>query len=220
MKKKTVIGFLVVALIFAIGLAGCQKCEEQYKLGFAEGQEAGYNEGYNEGYQEGTADLEAEVEAAYQEGYQACQSEKEPEEENGEEPEENGEDVNLALTLEILQNSKVVRGIAEPPTPPEGVPVAEQYFITMRGEISEISGRVLTLTNEGDSLSIYIDEDILILAHSPGETVIKDEVTYNDVKEINFEELETGDAVQIVAEWSSELRPDNPFKVLFVTLVP
>jgi len=178
MKRKILTALLVIVLICALGFAsfiGYLKYSEQYNIGLSEGKSLGYDEGYNKGLEEG-----------YTNGYLGTRTTER-------------EDQNSTLTLKEFQNSKVVDDIELINTNK----YLNEYYITMFGEVTDISGRVLTISAEGDSLSIYIDENAVIAVLAIGEEFIKDRGTYTetftDSREVEFEELKIGERVQIAA---------------------
>ena len=200
MKKKILTALLVIVLICALGFAsfiGCLKYTEQYNIGLREGMREGKLLGYEESYSKG-------LEQGYINGSrEALAAER-----------EDTHSINSVLTLREFQKSKV-----------SDVTISnafEDYYvyqISIRGKIIDISGRVLTLAAEEDTLSICIDEAAAILIYAPGEEVIIDygpfSSTLKGAREVKFEELKIGDEV----EMDSTLRiARNTFDIHYVFL--
>jgi len=104
-----------------------------------------------------------------------------------------------ATPLADLLSSKVIKGLTT----------------TATGEVSAISGRNLTLGNDGDTLTISIRGDAPIYQIIPPAeeaTLVPQPVTR---KEIKFEEIKVGDKVNI----SSELKADGSLEGIDVAVL-
>lgn len=71
------------------------------------------------------------------------------------------------------------------------------------GEVTEISGRSLTLKNQGDTLTILVKEEATINRLLPSEGEIGAPRTA-ETEEIEFEEIKIGDRVNIVCELKTD----------------
>lgn len=86
---------------------------------------------------------------------------------------------------------------------------------TAFGEITEISGRNITLSNEGDALTISIKEDATIFRLLPPEGSAETPQPATR-EEIEFEEIKVGDQVNI----SCQLKADETLEGVDVMVLP
>lgn len=84
------------------------------------------------------------------------------------------------------------------------------------GEVAEISGRSLTLNNEGDTLTILIREDALIYRLVPPEEKATEVPQPVAREEIGFGEIKTGDTVSI----SCQLKADASLEGTEIIVLP
>jgi len=63
--------------------------------------------------------------------------------------------------------------------------------VTMRGEVVKIEGRVITITNEGETISLYVPEFAVIKKF--GEKYVKEEGFFPYHEEAKFEDIKVGD---------------------------
>lgn len=84
------------------------------------------------------------------------------------------------------------------------------------GEVAEISGRNLTLSAEGDALTILIREDVPIYRLVPPEEKATEVPQPVVREEIEFGEIKVGDQVDV----SCELEADASLKGVEVTVLP
>lgn len=117
-------------------------------------------------------------------------------------PEEYYDSVNADITLEQLQNSKVVRNVQ---ILNEGSPIAQAIMFIYYAEVIEISGRNLTLMKEGDTLSIYIGEN--------ADIRIATEID----KEAEFRDIRIGDFVNIGA--ILQIARDDPLWIGYLSIL-
>jgi len=92
--------------------------------------------------------------------------------------------------------------------------VMENWSATASGKVTEISGRSLTLNNEGDILTILISEEASFGRIVPTE---ENEKSLGPLtrKEIEFSEIKVGDQVKI----SCRLNPEGLLEGLIVTIL-
>ena len=94
--------------------------------------------------------------------------------------------------------------------------VIKSMDIVASGEIAEISGRNLTLTQEGNNLTISIREDSFISRLVPSEETTIETPKPVATEEIGFEEIKKGDKVEI----SCQLKSDGSLEGKVVTILP
>jgi len=94
--------------------------------------------------------------------------------------------------------------------------VIQDLTTVASGEVTEISGRNLTLSKEGDTLTISIREDAPIYRLLPSEEVAAEVPQPVAMEEIEFEEIKIGDRANI----SCALKDDSTLEGLEVTLSP
>ena len=94
--------------------------------------------------------------------------------------------------------------------------VIKSMDIVASGEIAEISGRNLTLTQEGNNLTISIREDSFISRLVPSEETTIETPKPVATEEIGFEEIKKGDKVEI----SCQLKSDGSLEGKEVTILP
>ena len=75
---------------------------------------------------------------------------------------------------------------------------------TASGEVTEISGRKLTLNKEGDTLTISIGEDALVYRVVPSEEKATEIPQPSVREEIKFGEIKVGDKVSITCELKAD----------------
>lgn len=92
--------------------------------------------------------------------------------------------------------------------------VMGNWSATASGKVTEISGRSLTLNNEGDILTILISEEASFGRIVPAEK-IEESLGPLTVKEIEFGEIKVGDQVKI----SCRLNPEGLSEGLIVTIL-
>ncbi|PIU15906.1 hypothetical protein COT20_01080 [bacterium (Candidatus Gribaldobacteria) CG08_land_8_20_14_0_20_39_15] len=127
---------------------------------------------------------------------------------------EDGGDEIPELTIVDLRGDEVLRVLQETRAKDYIERQDNKYKIVLRGEVTEISGRVLTLsrkydplTHGNDPLSLYINEEAQI------SVAIEKIAEYQQsMRTGKFEEIEIDNLVSI----SAELEPDKPLKVLIV----
>jgi len=73
--------------------------------------------------------------------------------------------------------------------------VIQNWNGTAVGQVSKISGRVLTLSSGGDKLDVFIREDAKIQSINVAETDKKK--AQQEAKELQFSDIKVGDAVTI-----------------------
>ncbi len=177
MKKKIVIGSLVVVLICAIGFG-------LYSL-------------YNRNGENG--------QVIDENGPVVDNGEQEPvtpESQMIDVEEEYYDSVNADITLEQLQNSKLVyQGVQ---ILNEGSPFATAYIFIFRAKVVNIDGRTLDLAKESDKLSIFIGENVDI---SIAKGV--------SVKEGKFEEIKINGFVSIGARL--QYARGDPLRLSYLT---
>lgn len=83
------------------------------------------------------------------------------------------------------------------------------------GEVTETSGRSLTLNNQGDTLTILVKEEATINRLLPSEGEIEAPQAA-ETEEIEFEEIKIGDRVNIVCE----LKADGSLEGVQVVVLP
>lgn len=66
-------------------------------------------------------------------------------------------------------------------------------YMVMRGEVADIKGRVITITNEGETISLYVLEWTRIELGGEVEKVIIDGEEFWQHLEANFEDIKIGD---------------------------
>lgn len=93
--------------------------------------------------------------------------------------------------------------------------IIQSQYATARGEITEILNRTLTLTKDGDTLSIFLKEDaglitFVSLEGKEGEEVIP------EPQEIEFKDIKVGDKVVI----RLELKANGEFEGTSITVLP
>lgn len=82
------------------------------------------------------------------------------------------------------------------------------------GEVAAISGRSLTINNDGDTLIVPIKEEAVINSLLPlEETETPQPTTWEEIK---FEDIKTGDKVNI----SCQLKADGALEGTAVTVLP
>lgn len=164
--KKIVIGVLIVALICAAGLGVYSLCNSSI---------TNDNGGNGPGVNENGSVINNEEQPVVTPNFPIIDFE-----------EEYYESVNADITLEQLQNSKVVRGVR---ILNEGSPHESASIFIFRAEVIGILDRVLTLTKEGDVLELYIGGNAEIDLTTPDKPS----------KAVPFSEIKKGDLVSIGA---------------------
>lgn len=111
-----------------------------------------------------------------------------------------GFSLGLSLGKKVMEGTKVEAPLAG---------LLESKVITglttaASGEVAEISGRSLTLNNEGDTLTILIREDALIYRLSSPEEKATEVPQPVAREEIEFGEIKTGDTVSIFCQLKAD----------------
>ena len=101
--------------------------------------------------------------------------------------------------LSILETSKVIQA----------------RYATAQGEIAEISGRTLTLTEEGDTLSVPIKEGAGLITFIASERE-EGKMVAPEIQEIEFKDIKVGDKVVI----QLELKASGEFEGTSLTVLP
>lgn len=110
------------------------------------------------------------------------------------------EEIKTEAPLADLLESKVIAGLTT----------------VASGEVTEISGRNLTLSAEGDTLTILIREDAPIYRLVPPEEKATEVPQPVVREEIGFEEIKAGDQASITCQ----LKADASLEGIEVTVVP
>jgi uncharacterized protein YpmB len=99
--------------------------------------------------------------------------------------------------------------------------VASSWLFTANGEITEISGRSLTLTEEEESLTIPIKESAKIVSLRVVEPLaepVEGAPVETEEKEIKFEDLKIGDRASILVEVKATGELEGSSIALFLEL--
>ncbi len=176
--KKIVIGFLIVALICAAGFG----FYSLYNSSITNGENGpGVNEDDSVTNNEDQSVINRLIEVE----------------------EEYYDSVNADITLEQLQNSKLVANIE---IYNEGSSLAKAFVSIFNVKVIGIDGRTLTLTKGGDILRIYIGESARIGVDVPGTTA----------KPAKFEEIKINDSINIGA--ILQIARDDPLWIYYLVM--
>jgi type II secretory pathway pseudopilin PulG len=110
--------------------------------------------------------------------------------------------LNLQQTTSVLENSNVVQSL----------------YAGASGQVTEISGQTITISNEGDSLSFLVAEDaqFIVFSYSPED---ENGVANLKSEEITFEDIKVGDDVGVQLKLDS-LDPKANFIGTYVSVMP
>jgi len=124
----------------------------------------------------------------------------------------------LSFSLGLSSGKKVMEGIKTeaPLADLLGSELIGNLTTAASGEVTEISGRNLTLGKDGDSLTISIREDASINHLLPPEEETAGVPQPMMVEEIEFGEIKIGDRVDIACE----LKADGSLEGIDVTVSP
>jgi hypothetical protein len=89
--------------------------------------------------------------------------------------------------------------------------VIQARYATAEGQVTEISGRNITLTKDGDSLSIPISEDAQINAFASAED---ETLMGSQRREIGFQDLKIGDYAFIQLDLKANGETEGTFVVV------
>jgi len=89
--------------------------------------------------------------------------------------------------------------------------IIQSWSAVAEGVVSEILNRTLTLTSNGDTLSIPVKEGSIIT-----RIIFNQEIKTSETQEVNFEDIKIGDEVSI----SVELKPDGKIESTGLIILP
>ena len=121
----------------------------------------------------------------------------------------------IGFSLGLSSGQKAVKEVKAPLADLLESKVITSLITTASGEVTEISDRTLTLSKEGDTLTILIKEDTPIYQEIPSEE-IEGVPTPVGKKEIEFGEIKIGDKVNI----SCQLKVDGSLEGIEVIVLP
>jgi len=124
--------------------------------------------------------------------------------------------IGFSLGLSLGQKGAQETKVEKPLTDLLESEVISSLNTVASGEVTEISGQNLTLSKEGDTLTILIREDASINRLLPPEEETAGVPQPMMVKEIEFGEIKTGDRVDITCE----LKADGSLEGTDVTVSP
>lgn len=93
--------------------------------------------------------------------------------------------------------------------------VIQARYATARGEVAEISGRTITLTKDGESLSVLLKESAKFTTFF-ASTVKQGEAPKYETKDITLEDVKVGDDVAV----QLQLNSDDTFEGMSLTVIP
>ena len=122
----------------------------------------------------------------------------------------------LGFSLGLSLGQKAIKEVKAPLAELLESKVITSLITTASGEVAEISGRNLTLSKEGNTLTILIREDVPIYRLVPPEKKATEVLQPVAREEIEFGEIKAGDQVNIACQ----LKADATLEGVDVMVLP